>query len=96
MCKEVGIVNKTCTRTDVDLIFTRVKPKGGRKLDWRCFREGCGLLAEKRFPKTFKESGKEAALTKLDELIAKSTGPELKATKADFVKFHDDKSTYTG
>ncbi len=29
------------------------------------------------------------------ELLA-SGGPKTDATKADFVKFHDDKSTYTG
>ena len=90
------MINKTCTKTEVDLIFTRAKPKGLRKLDWRCFTDACAMLAEKRFSKTWREEGREAAVRKLYELIAASAGPQANATKSDFVKFHDDKSTYTG
>jgi len=96
MCKEVGLINKTCTKTDVDLIFTRAKPKGGRKLNYAQFQQALLYISEKRFPKTFKEQGKEAALQKVLELVASSQGPQANATKADYVKFHDDKSTYTG
>jgi len=96
LCKETGIINKSCTKTDVDLVFARAKPKGGRKLDWRAFREALVYVSEKRFAKTYKEEGKEAAVKKVEELIVKVEGPSANATKADFVKFHDDKSTYTG
>lgn len=96
LCKETKIINKSCTKTDADLVFARAKPKGGRKLDWRAFREALVYLSEKRFPKTYKEQGKEAAVKKVEELIAAVQGPAANATKADFVKFHDDKSTYTG
>lgn len=31
------LMSKTCTKTDIDLIFTKNKPKGGRTLDYdRC------------------------------------------------------------
>ena len=124
----------------MDLIFARAKPKGLRKLDWAGFTDACVMLAEKRFAKTWKEEGKEAAIRKLYELIAGSKGPQANAvnnphliqhhwlytdstseghsgqhsplclaavslcatlcvvgqTKADNVRFHDDKSTYTG
>jgi len=96
LCKETGVIDKKCTATDVDLIFARAKPKGGRRLDWACFTEAAVMLAEKRFAKTWKDEGKEAAVKKLYELIAGSGGPQANATKADFVKFHDDKSLYTG
>jgi hypothetical protein len=96
LCRECSIINKGCTKTDVDLIFTKCKPKSGRKLDWRAFREALTFLAEKRFPKTFKETGLEAAVKKVEELICKIDGPQANATKAEFVKFHDDQSTYTG
>ena len=34
--------------------------------------------------------------TDIEEAIINSGGPKSQATKADYVKFHDDKSTYTG
>jgi len=95
-CKECNLIGKTCTKTDVDLIFTKCKPKGGRKLDVTAFKASLVYIAEKRFPKTWKENGKQAAVDKVYELVGKSEGPVANATKADYVKFHDDKSTYTG
>ena len=32
----------------------------------------------------------------IEDMVAGSGGPKTQATKADYVKFHDDKSTYTG
>lgn len=32
----------------------------------------------------------------IEDMISSSGGPKTQATKADYVKFHDDKSTYTG
>lgn len=81
LCKETGIISKTCTRTDCDLVFAKVKPKGGRKLDWRCFREALQLLAEKRFPKCAKEEGKEAALRKMEDILKASAGPQGQSHK---------------
>lgn len=49
LCKETGIINKTCTKTDVDLIFTRAKPKGGRRIDYHHFNQAMLYLSEKRF-----------------------------------------------
>jgi len=92
LCKECGIVNKQVTTTDVDITFAKVKPKGLRKLDWAGFNEALALLAQKRFP----SANKETSLSQLKALISSSKGPQANATKADFVKFHDDKSTYTG
>ena len=82
LCKETGIIDKKCTATDVDLIFARAKPKGGRKLDFGAFTDACVMLAEKRFAKTLKDEGKEAAVRKLYELIAGSAGPQANAVSA--------------
>lgn len=96
MAKETNLINKTCTKTDIDLVFTRAKVKGQRKIDWRGFSDACIFIAEKRFPKIWKEQGRDAALHEVHQLIAAAPGPQANATKADYVKFHDDKSTYTG
>jgi hypothetical protein len=96
LCRECGIINKSCTKTDVDLIFTRAKPKGGRKLNYSQFQMALLYLGEKRFPKIWKEQSKEAAQAAVMELIANSPGPMAHATVPTFVKFHDDKSTFTG
>ena len=35
-------------------------------------------------------------MASIQDIISSSGGPKTQATKADYVKFHDDKSTYTG
>lgn len=35
-------------------------------------------------------------LAEVEEAVVNSEGPKSQATKADYVKFHDDKTTYTG
>ena len=72
---ECGLINKTCTKTDIDLIFARAKPKTGRKLEWKHFEQALAYVAEKRFPTTFKSSGSAAAVQKVHEAIAASSGP---------------------
>jgi len=96
LAKECNLIAKTCTKTDIDLIFTRSKPKGGRRIDFKAFKASLTLIAEKRFPKTFKEKGAAAALGKVWEEVVRSDGPLATATRADKVKWHDDRSTYTG
>jgi len=96
MSKECNLIGKTCSKTDVDLVFAKAKPKTGRKLDWNCFKHALVYLSERRFAKTWKEKGPQAALDKVYEAICSCPGPQAHATKADYVKFHDDKSTYTG
>jgi len=95
LVKDVHLINKTFTATDADLIFTRAKPKGGRKLEYGDFLKSLVFVSEKAFPALYKTSPQQA-LHKVYETIAASSGPHSTATKADFVKFHDDKSTFTG
>lgn len=96
LCRETGIISKACTKTDVDLVFTRAKAKGGRKLNYTQFTTALLYLGEKRFASVYKNDSKEAAQQSVMELIAASSGPRANATVPDAVKWHDDKSTYTG
>ena len=34
----------------MDLIFTKAKPKGERRLEFRCFLDALSALSEKRYP----------------------------------------------
>jgi len=89
LCTDTKLIDKQCTRTDVDLIFTKSKNKGERKLSFDRFYHALTLIAEK----------KRWTVDKVVNHIVNSNGrrPSLTgATKADSVKFHDDKNTYTG
>jgi len=96
LAKETKLINKACTKTDIDLVFTKSKPKGGRKLTYANFVSALDLVSVKRFPKTFKEKGQQAATQMAVDLVLKSGGPQASGTKAAPTRFYDDKSTYTG
>lgn len=84
--KDCGLLDKKYTTTDVDINFTKIKIKTSKNITFSQFSEGLKLAAEKK--------GME--FEKLKELVCNSSGPVFKGTKADFVKFHDDKTLYTG
>eukprot|EP00928_Gymnodinium_smaydae_P063481 TRINITY_DN4703_c0_g2_i2.p1 TRINITY_DN4703_c0_g2~~TRINITY_DN4703_c0_g2_i2.p1 ORF type:complete len:413 (-),score=101.92 TRINITY_DN4703_c0_g2_i2:42-1241(-) len=84
LCKDVGLLDKKFTATDADLVFAKVVPKGARRIDIAQFRQGLKLVAEKK------------GVPDVEAAVAKCTGPVLHGTEADAVRFHDDKSTYTG
>jgi len=96
LCKDCKLLSKTCTMTDVDLTFAKVKPKGQRVCDYKQFKQALEDLSVKRYPKTFRESGKEACYDKIVQAIIAGEGPTSTGTRADNVRFHDDKTTYTG
>ena len=87
MCKECGIIDgKTFTTTDCDMIFTKAKAKGGRKITFQQFVDVCiPDIAKKK-----KLSPEEVA----ERIMASS--PKSSGTKAEATRFHDDKSAYTG
>jgi hypothetical protein len=86
LTKDCGLLDKKLTSTDVDIIFAKIKDKSARKITFEEFKKGVPHLAAKK-------GVTEAELT---EMIVKAGGPKFQGTKADFVKFHDDKSLYTG
>lgn len=86
MCKECHLIDKSFTTTDCDLLFNKVKAKGERKMTFAQFRDGAlPEIAAK----------KKTTVDAISAAVTNST-PEARATKADAVKFHDDKSLYTG
>jgi len=96
LAKDCKLVDKShCTTTDIDLIFTKIKPKGGRTVSFKLFQEGIEEIAKKKFADDYKSNSK-SAVAKVIDLVIKQKVPVSSGTKADKVKFYDDKSTYTG
>jgi len=86
LIKDCGLLDKKLTSTEVDLIFSKVKTKTSKNLTYEQFEEGLKQAAEK----------KKVEHSVLVETIVGTGGPSFTGTKADYVKFHDDKSQYTG
>ena len=86
-CRDTKLLDKKFTATDADLLFSKSKPAGQRKLTYRVF-------SEKVIPAVAQKKGVDA-----DALVNKicgAGGPHSSGTKAQDVKYHDDKSLYTG
>merc|ERR1719359_2419700 len=64
----------------------KVVEKGKRAIEFEQLKDAVRLIAAKR----------GSSVSEVQNLISESLGPVLQATQADYVKFHDDKSTYTG
>jgi len=86
LCKDCGLIDKKLTSTDVDLIFAKVVTKGQRRIAYPQFDAALNMCAQK----------KGASAEEVKTKVGAAQGPVLHATKADAVRFHDDKSTYTG
>lgn len=86
MLKECKIIGKVFTGTDADMLFTKIKAKGARKITVEDFKNNGIPEIAKKLKKTNEE---------IEQMIA-AAAPQAHGTKAENVKFHDDKSTYTG
>jgi len=86
MCNDCGLFDRKFNKNDCDIIFAKVVPRGSRHINFEQFKDGIRLAAAK----------KEKPVGEVQDIVANSTGPVINATKADAVRFHDDKSTYTG
>lgn len=71
---------------DADLVFFKAKKRGERRLTYDDFRLCLLGIAE----------DKGISYNELVTQVLKTDGPNLRATKAEAVRFHDDKSLYTG
>mmetsp|Transcript_25586 Transcript_25586/g.31045 ORF Transcript_25586/g.31045 Transcript_25586/m.31045 type:complete len:243 (-) Transcript_25586:503-1231(-) len=86
-CKDCKLLHKKkLTTTDVDIIFSKVKAKGARKISFDEFARALTLCAEKL----------NTSYTDLAAKVVEAGGPATNATTTDKVKLHDDKSAYTG
>lgn len=102
LCRDCGVVNKTYTSGDADLAFQKTKAAAshpsagsyssgvvhGKRVNYEVFRAiAIPCIAEK----------KKIEVSALVAALAKKEGPILNGvTATDTVRFHDDKSTYTG
>lgn len=96
LCKECGVLSKSCTRTDVDLEFARVKTHGQRKINFDQFQTALESLAAKKYGRGV---DKAEAFDRLKSTILKSGGPEVHGTEAvsgGIVGKLTDTSLYTG
>ena len=84
--KDCGLLDKKYTTTDVDINFTKVKDKSFKNIFFKQFEAALKLAAAK----------KGVEYETLVTIICNTGGPIFHGTKADYVKFHDDKSQYTG
>ena len=86
LARDARLLSARLSPTDVDLIFAKVKAKGARRVDFDQFVSALSLFAQK----------KGASLERVVGQILDAGGPKTRATKADSVRLHDDRSTYTG
>jgi len=94
-CKDSKLINKTLTTTDVDLVFTKVVPKGEKKMTFELFVTALPHLAAKHFPKDPEADEKLMNLI-LEHGSAKvSEHASVVQTDGVFAKLTDS-SQYTG
>merc|ERR1712032_720343 len=86
LCADGALLDRKFTATDADIAFAKVVSKGQRRVALPQFEELLQQIAVK------KGMDKSQVLS----LVACVEGPVLHATRADNVRFHDDKTTYTG
>eukprot|EP00747_Dinoflagellata_sp_TGD_P130647 gnl/TRDRNA2_/TRDRNA2_174853_c1_seq2.p1 gnl/TRDRNA2_/TRDRNA2_174853_c1~~gnl/TRDRNA2_/TRDRNA2_174853_c1_seq2.p1 ORF type:complete len:250 (-),score=69.72 gnl/TRDRNA2_/TRDRNA2_174853_c1_seq2:390-1139(-) len=87
LCKDCKLIDgKKFRKEDLDSVFMKVVEKGKRSIDFEQLKDAIRLIAAKR----------GCSVSEVQNLISESSGPLMQATQADYVKFHDDKSTYTG
>jgi hypothetical protein len=86
LCKDLKFLNKKCNSGTADLIYQKAKTKNGTVSFDVFMNEILVDLAGK----------KEVNVQVLIGKLIRSDGPILHGTQAESVRFHDDKSTYTG
>lgn len=86
VCKDCHLMDTHLTTTDIDLVFAKVKAKGARRINLKEFKAALSEIAHK----------KKMSIEDLTAKILSVGGPVFTGTKVEKVKWHDDKSTYTG
>jgi len=88
LCKDAKLFNQSFRTNDVDIIFTKNKIKGQRKMAWRGFKEAIVSVALKRGDSVDKTISRVLEMT--------ANGPSVNGTEALPNRFHDDERTFTG
>merc|ERR1711936_79493 len=93
LCKECKIMNKACTSTDVDIVFSKVKTKGARVITFDQFCEALKDLSKKRFKAD--ANGFDKCIELMADKTPGSSGT-TKTSKSGGVGRMTDTSNYTG
>ena len=86
LCKECKLIDKKFGINDIDIVFAKVKSGKVKVITFAEFENALGEIAKR------KGTTKEA----IENQVKSHGGATYTGTKADYVKFHDDKTTYTG
>jgi hypothetical protein len=86
LAKELDLLDKRCTATDIDIIFAKVVEKGQRRIGFQQFETALSYIAQK----------KAVHVDSVFRAVENATCRALNATQIAAVRLHDDKSTYTG
>lgn len=86
LSKDCGLFDKKYVQADTDVIFAKVKDKTSKVINYNQFNNAMKEIAKK----------KGTTYENLVEAIQKTGGAKYAGTQADYVKFHDDKTLYTG
>jgi hypothetical protein len=86
LCKQSGLHDKKFTTADSDLIYSKVVDKQQKVMIRESFQVAIRHVANK----------KGCKVREVQEVMSRSTGPSFDGTQAEYNKFHDDTSTYTG
>ncbi|KAK6467632.1 tubulin polymerization-promoting protein family member 3-like [Huso huso] len=96
LCKDCHVIDgKNITSTDVDIVFTKVKSKSARVMNFEQFKQALKELALKRF----KGKGEEEALQETYLLVAGKEPANIgvtKTAKAGAVDRLTDTTKFTG
>ncbi|KAL9839365.1 tubulin polymerization-promoting protein family member 3 isoform 2-T2 [Geothlypis trichas] len=96
LCKDCKVADgKSVTSTDVDIVFSKVKGKTARVINYEEFKKALEELA----PKRFKDKSKEEAYEAICQLVAGKEPINVGVTKAKTVGAVErltDTSKYTG
>jgi len=89
LCRDCGLQSKLGHgAADVDLVFSRAARKPQKRLGLPEFRDALEDIAERL------QTSPDYVYNKVAQNAV--GGPVLLGTLAEFVRFHDDKETYTG
>ncbi|GAX79252.1 hypothetical protein CEUSTIGMA_g6692.t1 [Chlamydomonas eustigma] len=86
LARDCALLDAKLTPIDVDVLFLKNKQREKRRITFEQFLSVVSAIAEK----------KDLTVDDLTEMMIAKGGPQTKGTKAESVRLHDDKSTYTG
>ncbi|KAL4441467.1 hypothetical protein ABPG77_001971 [Micractinium sp. CCAP 211/92] len=85
LCKDAGLYCKQFTATDADLIFSSLKPRGGKRIAFEAFEAALEKVAAKKGQPTAEVIG----------AVVQAGGPKSTGTKAEYNRFYNDKGSWT-